>query len=133
MTATRVFMHNFTLFFALWVTLPAAEPPIRPIVAPFAMPQLQRPVFPDRTVSILDHGAVPGGATLNVDALQKAIDACVAAGGGRVRVPAGKWLTTPIVLKSRVHLHLEAGAEVIFTDEKKYYFSSTPRERISQD
>jgi polygalacturonase len=50
-----------------------------------------------------------------------------------VRVPAGKWLTTPIVLKSRVNLHLEAGAEVGITDEKKYYFSSTPRERISQD
>jgi polygalacturonase len=44
--------------------------------------------------------------------IQKAIDAAHAAGGGTVRVPAGNYLIGPIELKSRVHLHLEAGARL---------------------
>lgn len=97
--------------------LVGAEP-----IAPFPMPDLPRPVFPDRIVSITGHGAVPGGEKLNADEIQRAIDACAAAGGGTVLVPAGRWLTAPIELRSRINLHLAAGAELIFTDEKKYYY-----------
>ena len=39
--------------------------------------------------------------------------ACVNAGGGRVIVPAGLWLTGPIELKSNLNLYLEQGAVVI--------------------
>ncbi len=97
--------------------------PILPIKAPFDMPQLQRSGFPNRSVSISSFGAVGDGQTLNTNAIQRAIDACHDAGGGRVIVPAGKWLTTPFDLKSRVELHLEARAEVVFTDDKEYYFA----------
>ncbi len=55
---------------------------------PFTMPSWQRPLFANRTVSIQDHRAVPGGETLNLEAVQAAIDACHAAGGGTVLVPA---------------------------------------------
>lgn len=96
--------------------------PIKPIEAPFKMPQLQRPTFPNRSWSVADFSAVGNGRTLNTNAIQRAIDTCSQAGGGRVIVPSGRWLTVPIELKSGVDLHLEAGAELVFTDEKKHYF-----------
>ena len=90
--------------------------PIAPITAPFPMKQLQRPVFPDRVVDIRDHGAVEGGAVKNTAAFAAAIAACAEPGGGRVLVPAGKWLTGPIHLRSRIDLHLAEGAEIVFSD-----------------
>jgi len=89
---------------------------IAPIQAPFAMPQLQRPVFPAREVSIVDHGAVAGGQIKNTAAFARAIEAVAAAGGGRVVVPAGRWLTGPIHLRSNIDLHLAEGAVVVFSD-----------------
>jgi polygalacturonase len=99
----------------------AGDEPIAPIKAPFDMPQLQRPRFPDLQVSIVDFGAVEGGATKVTEAFAKAIDACSKKGGGRVIVPRGKWLTGPIHLKSNIDLHMEDGAEIIFSDKFEDY------------
>jgi polygalacturonase len=55
-------------------------------------------------------GAVGDGKTPCTSAVQQAIDACATAGGGTVNVPAGVFIIAPIVLRSRVTLHLEAGA-----------------------
>jgi polygalacturonase len=94
---------------------------IAPVQAPFEMPQLQRPVFPDRTFSIVDYGAKGDGTTRNTEAFRKAIGACHAAGGGKVLVPPGKWLTGAIHLKSQVNLHLQEGAEIHFSDDPQEY------------
>ncbi|MBO7728169.1 MAG: glycoside hydrolase family 28 protein, partial [Oscillospiraceae bacterium] len=45
--------------------------------------------------------------------IQNAIDACTDLGGGRVVIPAGKYLSGTICLRSNVELHLESGAELI--------------------
>jgi hypothetical protein len=95
--------------------------PIARIDAPFAMPQLARPAFPKRVVSIADHGAVADGTTKNTAAFAKAIAACADAGGGRVLVPAGRWLTGPIHLRSNIELHLARDAEIVFSDKFKDY------------
>jgi polygalacturonase len=94
---------------------------IEPISAPFPMPNLQRPVFPARVIDIRKHGAVADGRTRNTEAFAKAIEACSAAGGGRVLVPAGRWFTGPIHLKSNIELHLAGGAEVIFSNRFEDY------------
>ncbi|MBR2615375.1 MAG: hypothetical protein IKC69_01710 [Clostridia bacterium] len=60
--------------------------------------------------SILDYGAVPGGEVVNTRAIQAAIDAVSSAGGGRVTVPAGVFVTGSLFLGDHVELHLEAGA-----------------------
>ncbi|WP_407344199.1 glycoside hydrolase family 28 protein [Pengzhenrongella phosphoraccumulans] len=63
------------------------------------------------TVNILDFGAVGDGVTNDAPAVQAAIDACSAAGGGRVVVPSGQvFLIGSIMLKTNVDLHLERGA-----------------------
>ena len=43
-------------------------------------------------------------------AIQKALDAADAAGGGRVVVPEGTWTSGTVWLRSRVELHLAKGA-----------------------
>ena len=61
-------------------------------------------------LNILDFGAVPDGKTLATKAIQAAIDACWAAGGGKVVIPSGRYLTSPIFLKSNLELELLPGA-----------------------
>ncbi|PKL82094.1 MAG: glycoside hydrolase [Ignavibacteriae bacterium HGW-Ignavibacteriae-3] len=53
--------------------------------------------------------------TLNTDAFAEAIEKCASAGGGKVIVPAGIWLTGPIHFKNNINLHLEIGAHIQFT------------------
>ncbi len=82
---------------------------------PTTMPAPTLPVIPSAQFSIMDYGAVADGSTLNTQAIQKAIDACAAAGGGHVIVPAGTFLTGPIHLASNIDLHVDEGAKVFFS------------------
>ena len=62
------------------------------------------------THSVSDYGAVGDGAHLDTAAIQEAIEACHASGGGVVNLPPGNYLSGTIVLKSRVTLRLSPGA-----------------------
>lgn len=63
-----------------------------------------------REFNIRDYGAVGDGAAFDSPAIQKAIDACTASGGGTVIVPAGNYLSGTLMLKDNVTLRLEEGA-----------------------
>jgi polygalacturonase len=89
--------------------------------APFKMPAITVPTFSNKAFNIKDYGAVSDGQTLNTQAIAKAVDACAKAGGGRVVVPAGSWLTGPIELKSNINLHVERGGLVLFTPDLTQY------------
>ena len=65
--------------------------------------------FPEREYNIADYGAVCSD-TLQTAAIQTAIDDCFTAGGGRVVVPAGVYLTGGLRLRSNVMLYLQSGA-----------------------
>jgi polygalacturonase len=79
------------------------------------------PSFPTRDFVVTKFGAKGDGSKDASTAFRKAIEACVKAGGGRVVVPAGTFITGPILLRSRVNLHLEKGAVVRFlTDPARY-------------
>jgi len=68
-----------------------------------------------------DYNAVGDGSTDCTGAFARAIDACHEAGGGRVVIPSGVYLTGAIHLKSHVNLHLLKGAVLRFsTDPRKY-------------
>jgi polygalacturonase len=75
-----------------------------------AAPTSQPGVF-----NVMDYGAVADGTTLTTEAIQKAIDTCAASGGGQVVIPAGTYLCAPLVLRSNVDLHVDAGAIVLFS------------------
>jgi polygalacturonase len=63
---------------------------------------------------VTDYGAIGDGTTNNAWAIQRAIDACVAGGGGRVVIPAGGvFMSGKIFLRSKVELHLEANATLL--------------------
>ena len=63
--------------------------------------------------NVRDFGAKGDGKTLDHQAINAAIDTCVAHGGGRVVLPAGTYLCGSIRLKSYVELHLMAGAKIL--------------------
>ena len=88
--------------------------------APFEM-SIKVPKFPGMVYNVLDYGADPTGQELSHDAFQHAIDLCSETGGGTVLVPAGVYVTGPIVLKSNVRLYTEHNAFIQFSDDFMLY------------
>ena len=79
------------------------------------------PKFPDRDFNIIDYGAVADGKTLCTKAFENTVDACSQAGGGRVVIPPGVFLTGAIRLKNNVNLFISEGAVVKFSTDPKDY------------
>jgi polygalacturonase len=127
----KTFLTKLLLLYALsWPLLTLAQEPEKTISwyvqhAPFFMRTPELPAIPSRNFSLQDYGGVGDGHALNTTAFEKAIAACSAAGGGRVTVPAGAWLTGPIELKSNMDLHLERGAMILFTRDHEPYVIAT--------
>ena len=113
---------------ALVALAPAAALRVRAQVAadpwsavPGILARIAPPRFPARDFDITRYGAARGGATDSSAGILAAIEACSAAGGGRVVVPDGTFLTGPIRLRSRIDLHLSEGATLKFsTDPTRY-------------
>ena len=88
---------------------------------PAILARIKAPQFPAHDFKITDYGAAADGASECTEAIKKAIEACNAAGGGRVVAPPGVFLTGPIHLKSNVNLYISEGATLKFlTDPSKY-------------
>jgi polygalacturonase len=66
-------------------------------------------------------GAVGDGQTDCTGALQRAIDACAAAGGGTIAIPAGSYVTGTLWLASNLTIHLEAGATLLGSLDRTAY------------
>ena len=76
---------------------------------------IRQPKFADREFMITKYGASPDATPeANQKAINKAIEACAKAGGGKVVVPAGTFNTGAITLKSHVNLVVEKGATLLF-------------------
>ena len=84
-------------------------------------PVTQLTKFKQDSFNIVKYGAKPDGKFLNTNSINAAIDECNRKGGGVVVVPAGLWLTGPIVLKSNVNLHLQRNALIQFTGDFNEY------------
>jgi polygalacturonase len=67
-------------------------------------------------LDVRQFGATGDGKSLDTAAINKAIEAAAAAGGGTVLFPAGNYLSYSIRLKSHVTLHLEQGATIVAAD-----------------
>jgi polygalacturonase len=127
MTTRRFVLQQLSVTAVMTPVAIAARPtPRAPASDPWAeadriVARIVVPVFPARDYPITDYGAVSGGTAKCTEAIAKAIAACAAAGGGRVMVPPGVWLTGPIHLKSNVNLHLAKGATLLFSRDPADY------------
>lgn len=79
-----------------------------------------------RDFNVRDFGAAGDGQALETKAFDGAILACSNAGGGRVVVPPGRYLSGTIRMRSHVDLHLEEGATLVGTTNLEAYNSFTP-------
>lgn len=91
------------------------------VKAPFPMDTIKIMMYPNNDFYITDYGAVEDDAVLNTKAIASAIEACNGAGGGRVMIQAGNWLTGPIHFKSNINLYLSEDAVLNFTDNPEDY------------
>lgn len=69
----------------------------------------------NQMLNIIDFGAVNDGKALCTQAFSKAIEQLVLRGGGTLFVPAGEYLTGPIILKSNIALFVDTGAKIKFS------------------
>ena len=88
---------------------------------PEILARIRAPEFPDRDFAITEFGAVEGGAAPATEAVRAAVEAAHAAGGGRVVVPPGVFLTGPVHLRSNVELHVSDGATLRFSTDPDDY------------
>ena len=88
---------------------------------PVELQQVKTPVIPDNSVSLTEVGGVGDGMTLNTEAFKKGISKLTKLGGGHLNVPAGIWLTGPIMLKSNIDLHLDKNAIILLSPDKSLF------------
>ena len=79
--------------------------------------------------NVKSYGALGDGKTFDTQAIQSAIDACTNAGGGRVVIGGGTYLTGTIVLKENVNLHIEADA-VLRASDSSEDFPEFPKKHV---
>src|SRR5438067_1946677 len=104
-----------------WVVLAVAFVALALLTVPYRIsvsaPQTDPPAYGrayDASVyDVKNFGAKADGKTLDTPAINKAIDAAAAAGGGTVFFPAGNYLSVSIRLKSNIALYLDQGATIV--------------------
>lgn len=83
--------------------------------------RIKPPTFRNEDFDIRKYGAVPGSEKPATNAIRDAIKACSQAGGGRVLVPPGVFVTGAIHLESNVNLHIAKDATLKFSRDPKDY------------
>lgn len=108
---------------------PAISPLSAPVVGLIAVITIAFTSFgqvnSNQVFDIRDYGSVGDGKALDHGAINKAIEAAAAAGGGTVWIPAGKYLCGSIRLKSNIRLHLDAGALVVAAPQSSNAYDET--------
>jgi polygalacturonase len=74
-----------------------------------------------KRISVADFGAIGDGATLNTARIRSAIEQLASRGGGTLVIPRGVFLSGAIFLKPGVNLHLEEGAVLKGSTDRKDY------------
>lgn len=110
MTERRKFIQDLAT--GLAVAVPATALAATPLAAATKDPRTNRKSS-NYIFNVLDYGAIPDGRTLSTKAIQQAVDDCGKAGGGKVIVAPGIFLSGPIFLRSNVEVEILAGATIL--------------------
>jgi len=89
---------------------------------------LRTPARAMTNIDVRSAGAIGDGHAIDTPAIQKAVDACAGAGGGRVLFPPGQYISGTIRLRSGVALQLEPGARITGTTNLELYSQPHPPE-----
>lgn len=101
----------------LWPRMPAAPAALALLVVwSLALPAVGAGDF-----RVREYGAQGDGRALDTPAIQRAIDACAAGGGGLVRFPVGVYLTGTLHLRSGVELRLDRDARILGAPDPALY------------
>ena len=84
-----------------------------------ALGQTSAPAATEARYNVRTYGATGDGKTVDTPAINKAIDAVAASGGGQLVFPAGTYLCFTIRLKSNVSLYLSNGCTILAADSPK--------------
>jgi hypothetical protein len=104
---------------------PAFSSTTAPTTAPATAPsEIPLPSIPDQTFNVLTYGAIGDGVADDTAHIQAAIDACSAAGGGTVLLPAGKtFVSNPLSVSSNINIQIDANLDcqlrTQYSDPKK--------------
>ncbi len=82
------------------------------------------PVIPDAIFNVTSYGAIGDGNTVDTSAIQEAINAASAAGGGTIELPdasSGIYLAGALNLPSNINLNIATGATLRMLPESQYY------------
>ncbi len=122
-SSIRICFHGALALFAglsaLGERVAAADDPWARV--PAILARIVPPTFPARDFVITNFHAMGDGTADCTEAFRQAVAECASAGGGRVVVPPGIFLTGPIHLRSGVNLHLARGATIRFTTNTAAY------------
>lgn len=116
----KQFLPLFTAFMLL-CTVSWSQTTVTAPESPYGFEPLEMFDFPQKDFPITRYGAKAGDVKANTAAFQKAMAACSKAGGGRVVVPAGEWLTGPVHFKDNCLLYLSEGSRLVFEDDPALY------------
>ncbi len=85
--------------------------------------------------NVKDYGALGDGKALDSVAIQKAIDACYAVGGGTVYIPEGKYVCGTMHIKSNIHVLIDRGATILGSKDRYDFdpYEENPANDIYQD
>jgi polygalacturonase len=84
-----------------------------------ALAQSAKPTGSEALFNVHTYGATGDGKTVDTPAINKAIDAVAAAGGGTLLFPSGTYVCFTIRLRSKVDLYLSRGCTILAADSPK--------------
>jgi polygalacturonase len=99
----RIYLYSSCLLLALAIFFLSCS----------ASPAQNQPTGTHGEVNVRSFGAAGDGTTLDSPAINKAIAACAAAGGGTVYFPAGTYLCGSIHMQSNIDLDIDTGATIL--------------------
>lgn len=88
-------------------------------VGHMALAQSPEPAAAESLFNVRSYGATGDGKTVDTPAINKAIEAIAAAGGGTLLFPAGTYICFTIRLRSNIILYLSRGCTILAADSPK--------------
>jgi len=111
-------LQAVTLFLSIFLFIASSQFATINAQTVFVAPTL--PTIPAKTFNIKEYGAVGDNKTDNTKAINEAIKAATNAGGGRVVVPSGIYLSGPIQFANNLNLQIDSAAILMMLPIDKY-------------